>query len=135
MLSNCLLFCLSISTWAVYGIYSFHCPLNCKCTGVEFAICSGKELTSLPVNLSPRLIELRLKRTSISQFHIKEFSRLSALKILELSENELKIINRKSFLGLSSLWKLRLKEHQLKFLQPGFMQGLVSLQVNYMFIQ
>ena len=134
MISYSLLCCLAIPTWAAIGIQSFHCPLNCKCSGVDFAMCSGEELTSLPADLSPQLIELNLMSTSLNILHSKEFSRLSALKSLKLSKNGLKIIERQSFLGLSSLSKLILKERQLQFLQPGFMQGLVSLQVNYMFI-
>ena len=130
MLLNSLSLYLAIYTWAAY---SFHCPLNCKCPSVDIAFCFGEDLTSLPVDLNPRLIELRLIRTSVTQLHFKEFSRLSALNILELSGNGIITIDRQSFVGLSSLWRLKLKENNLQLLQPGFLQGLVSLKVIYVY--
>ncbi|CAN9503914.1 unnamed protein product [Ophioblennius macclurei] len=105
------------------------CPPSCRCNAVLLeANCSGSQLPSVPDDLPQEAKLLNLTNNTIKTLERQQFRPLTQLLDLDLSDNLLVIIEVEAFLGLQSLLKLNLSRNHLKIIPVGAFTGLTNLQ-------
>ncbi|XP_064600868.1 leucine-rich repeat-containing G-protein coupled receptor 5-like [Liolophura sinensis] len=129
----CMFFELSLLDWVVcsdLGIIT-NCPENCVCKIQTFGIevgCQRKNLTSVPMDLSPNTTQLDLSMNNISQLPEYAFASLPHLQELLLVGNQLKNLPPKVFSGLHSLKILYLTGNQFKVVPSQALKCLGSVE-------
>ncbi|CAG0896848.1 unnamed protein product, partial [Cyprideis torosa] len=106
--------------------------MNCQCDTLNpfaKANCGGDSCTGIP-----RYLNQDIERMSISQGRIvaltrESFSMYPNLKVLDIPNNGIRIIEPGAFLGLTKLENLTLNFNKLTELREGTFQGLENLQV------
>ncbi|XP_041461945.1 uncharacterized protein LOC121413255 isoform X2 [Lytechinus variegatus] len=119
------------------------CPPGCECTGLAYT-CSAdigwtlESARAIPVNtrtlnLSGVALSERRERRSIQvnktleeAIHI-DFREFKLLAELDISNNEIEVINPGSFSSLINLYKLVLARNQIRHLQNRTFEGLLHL--------
>ncbi|KAI5097096.1 toll-like receptor 5, partial [Silurus meridionalis] len=101
-----------------------------KCTIKENkAVCVLRNLHEVPA-LPPNITDLDLSLNYIGEIHEKSFDGLEALQILNIQQQEVKLILRKyAFSGLSNLTELNLGYNRDLQVDPGAFNGLFNLQI------
>ncbi|XP_069807967.1 polycystin-1-like [Dendropsophus ebraccatus] len=81
------------------------CPLQCRCTAT-YVDCSGAELWTIPLvkDFPPETISMDLSENKLTLFHSKDFIGLNNIRNLNLSHNQIWLIDE--------LWKVFLPELQ-----------------------
>ncbi|KAK3096058.1 hypothetical protein FSP39_022615 [Pinctada imbricata] len=104
------------------------CPKECVCLGTVVD-CSGRQLTTIPSNIPLYTTELKLNNNKIGKIQSNGlFSRLINLRILDISDNRVEIIEDGAFDGANHLGELDLSSNRLTKVTAKMMQGLAGLR-------
>jgi len=103
------------------------CPESCSCEGTKVR-CSG--LTYIPNELPISTSELDLRLNNIEAItNTGVFGKYASLKSIDLSNNQIKIIEDGAFEGAKNLEELKLNDNQLTEIRATMFSGLESLMV------
>ncbi|XP_029976910.1 leucine-rich repeat and immunoglobulin-like domain-containing nogo receptor-interacting protein 1 isoform X2 [Salarias fasciatus] len=106
------------------------CPPSCRCNAALLeASCSSGQLPSVPDDLPQEAKLLNLTNNTIKTLERRQFHTSTQLLDLDLSDNLLAILEAEAFLGLQSLLRLRLNHNRLKIIPVGAFAGLANLQL------
>lgn len=103
------------------------CPARCTCTG-SVVRCSRQKLRAFPRYIQPVTSELYLDVNDISSIPL-EVNQLKDLTRLDLSNNQISILENNIFANLSELQTLILSYNKLQCIQPEAFRGLKKLRV------
>ncbi|XP_072177932.1 slit homolog 2 protein-like [Diadema setosum] len=106
----------------------FDCPDSCNCQG-SIVDCSGRGLPTVPDNIPMYTTELKFNGNEISRISSDgKFSNLPNLKILDLRDNRISVIEDEAFQGASSLVELKLTNNKLSKVTGRSFVGLKYLR-------
>ncbi len=109
-----LLWCINLSA------ADLTCPQKCNCYLDTLEVnCSSRHLTGVPEGLPNNAKRLDLSRNQLKTLARRQFSSLSKLEDLDLSDNIISMIEVETFQGLKNLRYLRIKNNRLKILPVG----------------
>ncbi|XP_072366705.1 type III endosome membrane protein TEMP isoform X1 [Scyliorhinus torazame] len=103
----------------------------CEIHNEESAICSGRNLTSVPKDLPTNLTILDLSYNSVDATDLRNSRRLQALRnlvFLNLSNNHIPTLSPGIFASLKMLKVLDLSNCEIDVLHPRAFKGLLSLK-------
>ncbi|XP_073400249.1 leucine-rich repeat and transmembrane domain-containing protein 2 isoform X1 [Dendrobates tinctorius] len=120
------LFC-SLSLCAASSFFT--CPPFCTCNSSSMEVdCSGRGLTSVPVDIPQDTRILLLLNNRISSLSGGPFSNLTSLHRLDLSNNYLDQLPPQVFGDLVNLTEIRLRNNSIRSLERELLQGLQQLR-------
>ncbi|XP_062343224.1 leucine-rich repeat and immunoglobulin-like domain-containing nogo receptor-interacting protein 4a [Osmerus eperlanus] len=109
---------------------SWPCPLCCRCSSEVLEVnCSRCQFPTVPDGLSTDCQLLNLTYNKIKTLERQQFSSLTQLWDLDLSDNILNMIEAEAFLGLQNLLTLRIARNRLKIIPVGVFSGLTRLRL------
>ncbi|XP_041664069.1 leucine-rich repeat and immunoglobulin-like domain-containing nogo receptor-interacting protein 1 [Cheilinus undulatus] len=105
------------------------CPQPCRCNTVLLEVnCSDHQLITVPESLPKDTKLLNLTHNKIKTLVQQQFKTLTQLLHLDLSDNDVVMIEFKAFLGLQNLINLNLARNHLKIIPIGAFAGLPKLK-------
>ncbi|XP_048870369.1 vasorin-like isoform X1 [Brienomyrus brachyistius] len=107
------------------------CPEGCFCSNSIF--CTQRQSSSVPQDLPATTKHLYLFRNGIEALSPKEFSGLTQLVMLDLSQNKLSELPDEAFKPLASLRNLDLSSNQITHITQDSFSGLVLLERLYLY--
>ncbi|KAI4879038.1 hypothetical protein NFI96_003882 [Prochilodus magdalenae] len=108
------------------------CPKNCTCNMPEFTIfCIQRRSPSMPLKLPPSIQNLYVFQNGITSLQHQDFVSLAELRMLDLSQNQLKEIPDGVFRSLTSLHNLDLSSNYITHLSKDSFAGLENLERLY----
>ncbi|KAJ8982326.1 hypothetical protein NQ317_006671 [Molorchus minor] len=90
---------------------------------------TDNNIHEIPKSLPEKLKVLRLERNNIERVSGKDLLGLSALEVLLLGDNKIRIVDEAAFSRLVSLVALDMSRNPIAVLQPGALAGPAALQV------
>lgn len=78
-------------------VVSNQCPRECVCSSHNLVICTGQSLTNVPTGLPKSTVRLDLQENRIGIIRRNDFGDLPNLRILQLMDNELSVIESGDF--------------------------------------
>ncbi|XP_067659408.1 toll-like receptor 4 [Haliotis asinina] len=121
----------SLTVALLAGGSSLECQ-QCQCSESRHSItadCTNRNLSSVPSNLPYNITNLKLARNKISSLG-KQLKKYIFLKILDLSFNYLKKLDRYDFAGLSELQALNLSYNHLRLSEEVYPNGMFQSQTK-----
>ncbi|XP_058862681.1 slit homolog 1 protein-like [Acipenser ruthenus] len=105
------------------------CPNLCLCYDYSDLVdCRGHGFTHVPRNLPHGTWLLDLGGNNLSKLQSHSFAGLWSLRILVLSDSQIRMLEPHAFSSLGFLEKLDLSHNSLHRLSPGFSESLSSLR-------
>uniref|UniRef100_A0A3B4YP90 LRRNT domain-containing protein n=1 Tax=Seriola lalandi dorsalis TaxID=1841481 RepID=A0A3B4YP90_SERLL len=104
------------------------CPSYCLCAS-DIVSCSGRNLSALPFDLPNYATRLDLSHNALS---VNAFILTPHILHLDLSSNQLTVLNLSIFTGLKELKELLLFDNQIVHINPEAFSDLHSLQKLYL---
>ena len=105
---------------------NIRCPAGCQCAGLTY-FCTGRNFTRLPDNIPSTIRKLDMKENIVSLESI-QFDKFHLLGELILSFNNIKEIPPNTFIKLFNLYFLDLSNNDIHMLQNGTFKGLSNLK-------
>ncbi|XP_064466119.1 protein slit-like isoform X2 [Ornithodoros turicata] len=103
-----------------------HCPSECDCHGLTVD-CSNRGLKFVPRNLPPEARRLDLEGNNLTIIQKDDFKGMKKLRILQLMENQIHIIDRSAFADLVTMERLRLNNNRLRSLPDLLFASMPNL--------
>ncbi|XP_077569965.1 leucine-rich repeat and immunoglobulin-like domain-containing nogo receptor-interacting protein 1-B [Stigmatopora nigra] len=104
------------------------CPSRCDCNGQERSVvCHRKRLATFPEGIPTETKLLDLSQNRLKLLGPEEFINYPQLEELQLNENIISSIESGAFSNLMNLRNLGLRNNQLKLIQLGVFTGLNNL--------
>ncbi|GFS61726.1 slit 1 protein [Trichonephila inaurata madagascariensis] len=108
------------------------CPARCECNDeILRVLCDSANLDVVPITLNPELRELRLSNNHIKAIRTS-FSVYRNLEFLDVSHNQLPILDKDNFVDLKELKVLLVNSNMISLLQNDTFRGLLSLKVLHL---
>uniref|UniRef100_A0A3B5QIT9 LRRNT domain-containing protein n=1 Tax=Xiphophorus maculatus TaxID=8083 RepID=A0A3B5QIT9_XIPMA len=108
------------------------CPPHCLCAS-DIISCSGSNLSTLPFGLPSYATRLDLSHNALRTMQVMAaFTATPRLLHLDLSSNQLRVLNSSVFSGLTELKELLLIGNQIAQIMPGAFSDVNSLQRLYL---
>lgn len=104
------------------------CPSGCTCVDT-IVRCSGKGLTEFPNGIPTDTTELYLDNNRLRHIPIESVQRLRNLIKLDLSQNQIIVLENDTFKGLDRLSTLILSFNQLECMEETSLKDLSSLRI------
>nr|XP_006815512.1 PREDICTED: G-protein coupled receptor GRL101-like [Saccoglossus kowalevskii] len=102
------------------------CPDQCTCTGLTVD-CTGKNLTAIPADIPDNVKRLDFGGNYLN-LTTSDFSRFASLGELDLTSNDVSILNAHTFAGLSQLDELNLSGNNMEYIDNGAFEALLQLR-------
>ncbi|CAL8396082.1 unnamed protein product [Boreogadus saida] len=104
------------------------CPQRCECSSkLESVSCQGKRLSALPDGISADTKVLDLSENRLRWVERGDLLPYLRLEVLDLSGNAIGVLEPDAFAGLQSLRSLSLRGNQLKLIPTGSFSRLANL--------
>ncbi|GFY55882.1 slit 1 protein [Trichonephila inaurata madagascariensis] len=108
------------------------CPAHYECNDeILRVLCDSANLDVIPITLNPELRELRLSNNNIKAIR-PSFSVYRNLEFLDVSHNQLPILDKDNFVDLKELKVLLVNSNMISLLQNNIFKGLHSLKVLHL---
>ncbi|XP_043912180.1 slit homolog 1 protein isoform X2 [Protopterus annectens] len=102
------------------------CPALCTCSGTTVD-CHGLGLKAVPKSIPRNTERLELSGNNITRINKKDLAGLKHMRVLQLMENQLGVIERGAFDDMKELERLRLNRNQLQHLPELLFQKNAAL--------
>ncbi|XP_078619855.1 uncharacterized protein LOC144886906 isoform X2 [Branchiostoma floridae x Branchiostoma japonicum] len=112
--------------WVVTAVFA--CPETCDCVPGGEVDCSRRGLTVVPANIPLGTTGLSLYYNNIQNLSDADFSHLTSLERLHLSNNDIRVLPAGVFSHLTRLKWLDLDNNDIRVLPAGVFSHLTSLE-------
>ncbi|XP_010887308.2 slit homolog 1 protein isoform X1 [Esox lucius] len=93
--------------------YANACPALCTCSGTTVD-CHGLGIKTMPRNIPRNTERLELNGNNLTRITKSDFAGLKYLRVLQLMENQIGVVERGAFDDMKELERLRLNRNQLQ---------------------
>lgn len=107
------------------------CPQHCSCHSINDIFCIQRRASTMPLNLPASTESLYVFQNGINFLQKQDFLGLNALRLLDLSQNELSVIPDGVFGSLTSLHNLDLSSNKIAHISKDSFNGLRNLERLY----
>ena len=116
---------------------AIRCPGECQCdTAVCFITCSRQSLNAFPLILLTNVRVLWLSDNNIKLLEKDSFGSMTELDILDISNCGLRTIKLGAFNGLTKLTHIDMRSNKISEITPGTFENMSSWNIlNYMIIE
>ncbi|XP_063171049.1 vasorin [Candoia aspera] len=114
------------------GILAQGCPASCQCRQPQTVFCVSRRSPTVPRGLLPDTARLYLFESGLRALSEDSFVGLSALQLLDLSQNLIPSLPRNVFQPLAGLHNLDLSSNQLREITNESFHGLRQLERLYL---
>uniref|UniRef100_A0AAV2LPY3 LRRNT domain-containing protein n=1 Tax=Knipowitschia caucasica TaxID=637954 RepID=A0AAV2LPY3_KNICA len=118
--------CVLLLVAADSGARAQPCPAPCSCTGTTVD-CHGQGLRSVPRNIPRNTERLDLNNNNLTKITKADLAGLRHLRVLQLMENKITMIERGAFQDLKELERLRLNRNNLAVFPELLFLGTTKL--------
>ncbi|XP_048754343.1 slit homolog 2 protein-like isoform X2 [Ostrea edulis] len=103
------------------------CSRSSYCSGT-YVNCVNRGLTRVPISIPEDTCELNLSSNNITMVEQESFQGLANLYYLFLYNNKITMVEKRSFEGLVNLQELYLSDNEITIVEKGSFKGLTNLK-------